>query len=89
MRGASLILLITMKNVNDCGSERVSNAPVVFQSLFWVRLLSHLICGLLIGSIYFDIGNDAAKVINNSSCLIFAVLFLMFTAMMPTITTCK
>lgn len=62
---------------------------VMFQSLFWVRLLSHLICGLLIGSIYFDIGNDAAKVINNSSCLIFAVLFLMFTAMMPTITTCK
>lgn len=59
------------------------------QTLTHLRLLSHAIVGLLIGCLYYDIGNDAAKVMSNAGCVFFTVMFTMFTAMMPTILTCK
>ncbi|XP_011496456.1 PREDICTED: ATP-binding cassette sub-family G member 4 [Ceratosolen solmsi marchali] len=52
-----------------------------------VRLISHIIVGFLIGAIYYDIGNDASKAMSNAGCVFFTVMFIMFTAMMPTILT--
>lgn len=54
-----------------------------------MRLLSHFIIGILIGLIYYDIGDDAAKLQSNVGCIFFTTMFTMFTAMMPTILTCK
>lgn len=59
------------------------------QQLTHMRLLSHVIVGAIIGMIYYDIGNDASKVMSNAGCIFFTALFTMFTAMMPTILTCK
>ncbi|XP_020294976.1 ATP-binding cassette sub-family G member 4 [Pseudomyrmex gracilis] len=52
-----------------------------------VRLISHIIVGLLIGALYYDMGDDASEMRSNAGCVCFTVMFLMFTAMMPTILT--
>lgn len=57
------------------------------QTLTLFRLISHLTVGLLIGVIYYGIGDEASKAMNNAGCIFFTVLFVMFTAMMPTILT--
>lgn len=59
------------------------------QTLTRMRLISHFIIGILLGLIYYNIGNDAAKVTSNAGCIFFMVMFTMFSAMMPTILTCK
>lgn len=57
--------------------------PALTQTRFHV----HVLIGILIGCIYWDVGNDATKLMSNGGCLFFTCLFIMFAAMMPTILT--
>lgn len=54
-----------------------------------MRLFSHIIVGAIIGMIYYDVGNEASKIMSNAGCIFFVSLFTTFTAMMPTILTCR
>ena len=57
------------------------------ETLTKMRAFSHVAVGLLLGSLYWNVGNEASKVMNNSAMLFFCMLFSMFTAMMPTVMT--
>ncbi|XP_063222771.1 ATP-binding cassette subfamily G member 4 isoform X1 [Bacillus rossius redtenbacheri] len=54
-------------------------------TLMHLRLFAHILVGCLIGALYYDIGNDGAKVLSNLGFLFFNMLFLMYTSMTITI----
>ncbi|KAJ8669380.1 hypothetical protein QAD02_000639 [Eretmocerus hayati] len=54
-------------------------------TLMYLRLFAHILVGCLIGALYWDIGNDATKVLSNLGFLFFNMLFLMYTSMTITI----
>ncbi|KAF4518792.1 hypothetical protein B566_EDAN005413 [Ephemera danica] len=54
-------------------------------TLMYLRLFAHILVGFLIGALYYDIGNDGAKVLSNLGFLFFNMLFLMYTSMTVTI----
>lgn len=54
-------------------------------TLMYLRLFAHILVGCLIGALYWQIGNDGAKVLSNLGFLFFNMLFLMYTSMTITI----
>ena len=58
------------------------------QMLTLLRFAAHVVVGILMGLLYWRVGNDAASIYNNAGLLFFNQLFILFAAMMPTIVTC-
>ncbi|KYN43611.1 ATP-binding cassette sub-family G member 1 [Trachymyrmex septentrionalis] len=54
-------------------------------TLMYLRLFAHVLVAGLISALYYDIGNDGAKVLSNLGFLFFNMLFLMYTSMTITI----
>nr|CAD7431248.1 unnamed protein product [Timema monikensis] len=54
--------------------------PSLFITLSKMRLVMHLLIGVLIGVLYYQIGNEANHVIDNFGFLMSCIMFLMFTA---------
>nr|CAD7203146.1 unnamed protein product [Timema douglasi] len=66
------------------GTGRVDNRARDW-TLMYLRLFAHILVGCLIGALYYNIGNDGAKVLSNLGFLFFNMLFLMYTSMTITI----
>jgi len=75
--------------INELKILYYNNWLILFQTLMYLRLFAHILVGFLIGSLYYDIGNDGAKVLSNLGFLFFNMLFLMYTSMTITILSCK
>lgn len=69
--------------------EKMMNFWKFLQTLMYLRLFAHILVGFLIGALYYDIGNDGAKVLSNLGFLFFNMLFLMYTSMTITILSCN
>lgn len=59
------------------------------QQLAQMRVATHFVVGLILGLIYYDIGNDAAKINSNAALMFFWIMFVFFSNAMPTILTCE
>ncbi|XP_059485118.1 ATP-binding cassette sub-family G member 4-like [Neocloeon triangulifer] len=57
------------------------------KSVAMVKIVVHLAIAIVLGILFFDIGNDASRALNNASLLVCIQIFLVFTGLMPTILT--
>jgi hypothetical protein len=65
------------------------NESFIFQFTVHVRIITHLLLGLFFGAVYYNVGNDASKVLSNSSCIFFFTILLVFANAMPCVITSK
>ncbi|XP_063531115.1 ATP-binding cassette sub-family G member 4-like isoform X2 [Cydia strobilella] len=52
-----------------------------------IRLVCHLLVALLLGALYSGAGASADRIVTNTACLFFFLLFLFFSNAMPTVNT--
>lgn len=54
-----------------------------------LKLLCHIVIGVLLGLFYGNSGSDASKSFNNVGLLLIGVIYLWYTAMMPSVLKCE
>ncbi|XP_050321240.1 ATP-binding cassette sub-family G member 1 [Bactrocera neohumeralis] len=53
-----------------------------------LRVIVHVIVAVLVGAVFWDIGNDGARTLTNISCIFFIIMFIFFGNAMPSILLC-
>lgn len=57
--------------------------------MLWIQLLHHVLSGLIVGSIFFGIGDDAAHMLANFKYCMSVLAFFMYTYVMVPVLICK
>ena len=57
------------------------------KTLTALRIIMQVAIAILLGYLYYDIGNETNRVTDNTNMLFYCLLFSMLSAMMPTIMT--
>ncbi|XP_055598978.1 ATP-binding cassette sub-family G member 1-like [Uranotaenia lowii] len=52
-----------------------------------LRIFAHILFAIVVGIVYYDIGNDGAKVISNIALVMLSLLFIVFTNSMTVVLT--
>ncbi|KAG5306219.1 ABCG4 protein, partial [Acromyrmex insinuator] len=52
-----------------------------------LRLATHIIVGLLLGTVFYNFGDNAENAASNTACLFFILIFLFFSNAMPAMQT--
>ncbi|XP_052896159.1 ATP-binding cassette sub-family G member 4-like isoform X2 [Anopheles moucheti] len=68
-------------------TRRTTLGTVRNPSLMGLRFFGHVLFGLTIGFVFYNIGNDASKVLSNISLLIAFLMFIIFANAMTVILT--
>jgi ATP-binding cassette subfamily G (WHITE) protein 1 len=69
--------------------SRIIGIGTFLQVLTFTRLTMHFVIALLVGTIFYKIGQDAAYAIDNFNLLFFSMMFLMFSVFNATLITSK
>lgn len=54
-----------------------------------MRIICHILVAFMLGTVFYDIGNEASKITSNASCLFFFQMFIFFANSIPAVLTCK
>ncbi|XP_065335762.1 ATP-binding cassette sub-family G member 4-like isoform X2 [Cloeon dipterum] len=57
------------------------------RSVTLTKVIVHLAIALVLGILYFDMGDDASRALNNACLHVSVQIFLVFTGLMPTVLT--
>ncbi|KII65694.1 ATP-binding cassette sub-family G member 4 [Thelohanellus kitauei] len=68
-------------------SQRSLRATLRDKMFTYLRLATTILMALLLGLLYYKIGNDGSNVINNLGCIFFTLIYLIFICLMPTVLT--
>lgn len=60
-----------------------------FQIATTLRLLAYLFFAALLTVLYYDVGNKATRVMNNTAMFLLLLTVILFQSMMPTVLICK
>ncbi|XP_055599190.1 ATP-binding cassette sub-family G member 4-like [Uranotaenia lowii] len=56
-------------------------------ALTLLRFIGHILFGLIIGAVFYNVGDNGAKVLSNVSCLVMVLMFIMFSNSMTVVLT--
>ncbi|XP_055545696.1 ATP-binding cassette sub-family G member 1-like [Wyeomyia smithii] len=68
-------------------TRRTSLATVRNLKLTRLRLIGHIMFGLIVGSVFYDVGDNGAKVLSNVGCLMMMLMFMVFSNAMTVVLT--
>ncbi|EDS33513.1 ATP-binding cassette sub-family G member 4 [Culex quinquefasciatus] len=54
-----------------------------------LRFIGHILFGLIVGAVFYDVGDNGSKVLSNISCLIMMLMFIVFSNSMTVVLTCR
>lgn len=90
-------LIVNTSNLNEKWFLHFNQFSILFKRYLFsiirdktftlLRLVTTVLIAFLVGTLYYDIGTNGSKIIDNCGFLFFSLMFLIFISVMPTVLT--